>query len=95
MEIDTSSFIPCRDPRRARDPAGVVPGRLPVVMVERLHRVIGGEARAEAMVLQFIHARYGAKNLLHLPAQVAREVLRRPNDFVRAAKQYCEPELRF
>lgn len=69
--------------------------RLSVQTVEHLHRLLGGEARVEEMVLKFIADKYGAKNLLHLPAHVAKEVVRRPADFIRAAKQHCEPELKF
>jgi hypothetical protein len=44
-------------------------------------------------ILKFIAARYGAKNLLELPAHVGAEVVKRPADFVRAARRYCQPEL--
>ena len=70
-------------------------GRLSVQTVEHLHRLLGGDPRVEEMVLRFIADRYSAKDLLDLPAHVAREVLRRPADFIRAAKQHCEPELKF
>lgn len=68
-------------------------GRLSVQTVERLHRLLGGDARVEGMILQFIADRYGAKNLLYLPPHVAKEILKRPADFIQAAKNYCEPEL--
>jgi hypothetical protein len=70
-------------------------GRLSVQTVVRLHRHLGGEARIEGMVLKFIADKYGAKNLLYLPPHVAREILKRPADFIQAAKSYCEPELNF
>ena len=70
-------------------------GRLSVETVERLHRLVGGDARVEGMILRFIADRYGAKNLFYLPAHVAREILKRPADFIRAAKSHCEPELNF
>lgn len=70
-------------------------GRLSVQTVERLHRLLGGDARIEGMVLQFIGDQYGAKNLLCLPPHVAKEILKRPADFLRAAKEHCEPELPF
>ena len=63
--------------------------------VERLHRLLGGDAHVEGMVLQFIADKYGAKNLLYLPPNVAKEVLKRPADFLRAVKEHCEPELKF
>ena len=72
-----------------------MPPRLPVQTVERLHRRLGGDARVEGMILRFIAERYGARDLLHLPANVAEAALQRPADFIRAAKEHCEPELRF
>ena len=38
------------------------PGRLPVQVVEHLHRLLGGDARTEKMVLDYIEFRCGAKN---------------------------------
>jgi len=70
-------------------------GRLSVEMVERLHRLVGEEARVEGMILRFIAGRYDAANLLDLPPQVAKEILKWPADFIRAAKNHCEPELNF
>lgn len=70
-------------------------GRLSVQTVEGLHRLLGGEARTEEMVLRFIAVRYGAKDLLHLPPHVATQILKRPADFIQAAKTFCEPELHF
>lgn len=67
--------------------------RLPVQVVEHLHRLIGGDAQVEAMALQFIADKYGAATLFQLPANVASEILKRPGDFLRAVKEHCEPEL--
>ena len=69
--------------------------RLPVQTVERLHRAVGGDARVEDMILRFIGERYRARSLFYLPEKIAGEVLKRPADFIRAAKQFCEPELNF
>jgi len=70
-------------------------GRLSVQTVERLHRLLGGDAHVEGMVLQFIADKYAAKNLLYLPPHVARAILKRPADFLRAVKNHCEPEFPF
>jgi hypothetical protein len=70
-------------------------GRLSVQTVERLHRLLGGDVRVEEMILRFIADKYGAATLLHLPPHVAKEILKRPADFIQAAKNYCEPELKF
>jgi hypothetical protein len=71
------------------------PSRLPVQVVEHLHRLLGGDAHVENMVLQFIADKYAAPNLLHLPPAVATQIIKRSADFLRAAKQHCEPELSF
>lgn len=67
--------------------------RLPVVTVQRLERVLGGDPVTEDQVLRFIAARYGAKNLFYLPPHVAAAILKRPADFITTAKRYCQPEL--
>jgi hypothetical protein len=69
--------------------------RLPVATVLRIERLVGGDPVVEDQVLRFIAARYGAKNLLYLPRHVAAAILKRPADFVGAARRYCEPELPF
>ena len=76
-------------------PLASVPPRLPVQTVEHLHRLLGGDARVEDMVLRFIADKFGAKSLLYLPPHVASQIIKRPADFLRAAKQHCEPELKF
>jgi hypothetical protein len=58
-----------------------------------MERLVGGDVVTEEQVLRFIGARYGAKSLLYLPRHVAGEILKRPADFIRAAKQHCQPEL--
>ena len=70
-------------------------GRLRVCDVRRIHDAIGGDPVTEAMILRFIADRYGARNFLHVPPKVAAEILRRPVEFIRAAKRHCEPELNF
>ena len=71
------------------------PGRLPVQVVEHLHRLLGGDPRTEKMVLDYIAFRWGAKNLFYIPPKAASEIIRRPADFLTAAKNYAEPELNF
>ena len=70
-------------------------GRLHTADVLRLEVVLGGDPVTEGMILRFIADKYGARNLLYLPPKVADQILRRPADFIRAAKQHCEPELGF
>jgi hypothetical protein len=67
--------------------------RLPAATVQRIERLVGGDPVIEGQILRFIAARYGAKNLVFLPRHVAAEICKRPTDFIRAAKEYCQPEL--
>ncbi|TAK98817.1 MAG: hypothetical protein EPO07_11520 [Verrucomicrobia bacterium] len=87
--------MPFTDQRGEGDVSNPATGRLSVQTVERLHRLLGGDVRVEGIILQFIKDRYGAATLLHLPPHIAKEILKRPADFIRAAKQHCEPELNF
>jgi hypothetical protein len=66
---------------------------LSVGTVQRIERLVGGDPVTEDRVLRFIGARYGAKSLVYLPPPVAAQVVKRPADFIRAAKRYCQPEL--
>jgi hypothetical protein len=70
-----------------------ITGRLPVTTVQRIERLIGGDPVMEGRILRFIAARYGAKSLFNLPPHVAAAILKRPADFITAAKRYCQPEL--
>ena len=94
MKIDTSPY-PLPDRGGEGEISSPATGRLSVQTVEHLHRLLGGDGRVEDMVLQFIADRYGVKSLLHLPAHVAKAIMKRPADFIQAAKKHCEPELRF
>jgi hypothetical protein len=69
--------------------------RLAISTVQRIERLVGGDPVAEDQILRFIEARYSARSLLYLPQHVAAEVVKRPGDFVGAAKRYCQPELSF
>jgi hypothetical protein len=68
-------------------------GRLTVATVRHLERVLGGDPVVEGQILRFIADRYGASSLLEIPPHVAAAILKRPADFVNAAKRHCEPEL--
>lgn len=74
---------------------GARPAGLPVHLVEHLQRLVGGDARVEDMVLRYIADEFGAASLLYLPANIALEIVKRPADFIRAAKEHCEPTLHF
>ena len=67
--------------------------RLPMETVQRLHRSVGGDPIIEEFVLRFIGVHWNARSLFHLPVKVAHQILQRPADFIRAAKQHFEPEL--
>ncbi len=69
--------------------------RLPVPVVEHLHRLLGGDARMERMVMRYIQFRWQAESLFYIPPKAASEIIRRPADFLTAVKNYSEPELKF
>ena len=69
------------------------PTRIGAATVLRIERLVGGDPVTEDQILRFIGARYGARSLFYLPSHVAAAVCKRPADFIRAAKQYCQPEL--
>jgi hypothetical protein len=73
--------------------AGTVVEKISAATVQRIERLVGGDVRVERQILRFIADRYGARNLFFLPPDVATQVVRRPADFIRAAKRHCEPEL--
>lgn len=68
-------------------------GRLQVEDVRRLHRVLEGDRLTEEAIMRFIADKFGAISLSYLPIHVAEQILQRPADFIRAAKQHCQPEL--
>ncbi|MEI6195336.1 MAG: hypothetical protein WCS42_13510 [Verrucomicrobiota bacterium] len=70
-----------------------VPSRLPVDVVEHIHRLVGGDARTEDMVLDYVEFRWKKRDLFYIPAAAATQIIRRPADFLTAAKIYSEPEL--
>jgi len=50
-------------------------------------RLLGGDPETEAAIMTFIHRKYGVKNLWRIPARVADEIIRRPADFLKRAKE--------
>jgi hypothetical protein len=63
-------------------------GRLSVQTVERLHRLLAGDPATEQAIMDFIQARWQARDLFDIPERVAREIINRPTDFIRAAKEH-------
>jgi len=71
------------------------PNRLPLADVQRLDSLLSGDPATETMIIRFIREKYGATSLFEVPHKVAKEIFKRPNDFLRAVKNHCEPELNF
>jgi hypothetical protein len=65
---------------------------LPLSTVESMHQALGGDPKVAEMNLSFIKYKYGARSLGSLPEHVAAPLVKRPADFIQAAKDYCEPE---
>ena len=68
---------------------------LPVAIIERLERLLGGDPATEEAILAFISHKYNARSLADLAEETSREIFRRPYDFVRTARAYHTPELNF
>lgn len=82
---------------RSNDAPSIDPvtGRLRVCDVQRIHDAVGGDPVTEEMIVRYIADKFGAKSLFYVSPRVAAEILRRPVDFIRAAKKHCEPQLPF
>ncbi len=63
-------------------------GLLSADTVRQLHRLLGGDNKVEGLVLDFIRLKYGARGLFYIPAQIAENILARPNDFLTAVKKF-------
>ncbi len=79
------------EPRRPSEGAP----RLPVANVRQLDRVLSGDPGTEALVIQYIGARWRAKNLFHVPRDKAAEILKNPAEFIRCLERRSQPELSF
>jgi len=49
-------------------------------------RQLGGDPETEQAVMVFIYRKWGVKNLWRLPARIADEIIKRPADFLKRAK---------
>jgi len=70
-------------------------GRVPVGDVLRIERLIGGDPITEDLVLRFIAKRWSARSLVFLKPKVAREIAKRPKDFLDHVKAHFAPVLGF
>jgi hypothetical protein len=59
----------------------------PLTTVLRLHDLLGGNVETEEAVLTFIYRKWGAINLARLPLKVSDEIVKRPSDFIKRAKE--------
>jgi len=63
--------------------------------VTKLELALGGDVATQQQILDFIQMKYGARNLIHLPAKVAAKALLVPSRMVAAAKGYAEQYVPF
>jgi len=49
-------------------------------------RLLGGDPETEQAIMVFIRRKWGVKNLWRLPARIADEIIKRPADFLKRAK---------
>lgn len=59
---------------------------LPPTTCWELMRQLGGDPETEQAVMVFIRRKWGVKNLWRLPARIADEIIKRPADFLKRAK---------
>jgi hypothetical protein len=69
--------------------------RISVETAKHIARLLEGDFATEEMLVRFVKEKYGVPTVLDLPPKIAREIIRRPGDFIRAARRWCEPELPF
>ncbi len=69
--------------------------RLPLATVRHLDRVLGGDPVTEDLVVQYIAARWGARNLFYVPRDKAADILKNPAAFIGSLKRRSQPELAF
>ena len=69
--------------------------RLSMDTVTKLELALGGDVETEQQILDFIEMKYGARNLIHLPARVAAKALLVPSRMVAAAKGYARQYVPF
>ena len=63
--------------------------------MRHIHRLVGGDARVENLVLDYVEFRWKKRDLFCIPPAAATQIIRRPADFLTAVKDYSEPELSF
>ncbi len=61
--------------------------------VRALEKLVGQDPKRQLAVLEFIGERYGSAGLHRLPRHVAREIRRRPGDFLKAVRLGKQAEL--
>ena len=66
--------------------------RLTAQEVWQLERLVGDDVEDQEAVLAFISHFYSADNLFWVPRRVYEEIVRRPGDFVRAARGFVSTE---
>jgi len=49
-------------------------------------RLLGGDPETEQAIMVFIRRKWGVKNLWRIPARIADEIIKRPADFLKRAK---------
>lgn len=68
--------------------------RLPLHVCQHLERLVGGDARTEFLVNEFIKKHFNVDCITRLPLPVAYEIMRRPADFLARARELTEPSLK-
>lgn len=66
--------------------------RLPVETVIRIDRQFAGDPDLEQKILGYIFEKFGARGLFYIPEHAAKQMLKRPADFVSAVRAHYAKE---
>jgi hypothetical protein len=69
--------------------------RISVEVALRIVDTVGGDRRTEGLIMQYLRERHSAPTVLDIPPKVAQAILDRPKAFVRAALEWCLPDVPF
>jgi hypothetical protein len=71
------------------------PERISLEMALKVVDTVGGDRRTEELIMQYLRERHSAPTVLDIPPKVAQAILDRPKAFVRAAREWCLPDVPF
>jgi hypothetical protein len=68
---------------------------IPIETVQKLQRLLGKDKKTEDMVVNFISAKWGAKNLARITEKQAEAIINRPQAFLKACEEVWRDDVPF